>query len=393
MLDELQTENDKNNNEINRNDNNNVNNVENQVNRNNDDNNAVNNNDDTDNKNNIGDDNMKNKSSSHENNKVKELLNNIDNYLTNKPQSVSFPKIQFIFEDKDFFQALDGIIQKYLYIESVNDSNAPAFVKELKSSLDWFQSETKNSFMKLGNYFKQIVHNETSRLQSSLPIVYCNVEKNIVEEFAHYLKAASVNYVVTDDVITIINYQNNEEFEKYFEKFQKNAVNVTTNSSTEALTEENENLNDKSIQKDADKNQIIKENTENINVLQRCIILFSNEHFDRNQMDAIINHLRSKYNIDSIFPIEMKCVKESKNKNKNKNGSNNNDNNNNDDNNRTNNNNDNEKKNNSNENPASQNDVNSFFSRIFYENDGVLIGQESIFEMIAQTISSNKVSQ
>ena len=291
----------------------------------------------------------------------KRLMLELERYLFEKPPSPHKPRVEFECNRYKFIIDLQNKFDHFGKISSSTGSILKDVENSINTGLDWVVNKT-NPIVSFGSmiangFKKKMEIKELKTIPPPLLIIYLNqIEKALAEQFAELLT------IITNEsgvIISVLNYNDHKLIQKWLDP---SSINATKSNDDDDKKEDN---NNKDKDKDNDDDEEIEDYAYNPHeneyelssshrtILRVCILLYSSEIHSHEIVNDLVSKYENKFNLKSICGVEMKKVSDKPSKS------------------------------------ISDNVPNCYVGNIFYdETDGIVQGQESIFDSIAKCVFS-----
>eukprot|EP01084_Bolivina_argentea_P280385 479499_1 len=308
----------------------------------------------------------------------KRLMLELEKYLFFKPPTANKPRVKFICNRSKFIIDLETKFSKYGHIDSSSGSLTIDLQDSINNGMNWVVNKT-NPIVTFGsmiaNGFKKKQEiKELKVIPPPLLIAYINpIEKALAEEFAELL---TIIINQSGIIISVINNNDTNSIKKWLDPSSINATKIAMKyecnedieQKNDGIEYHNKALNDyKRMELNDKEKEAMHENDYAYNpdlendltshcgqrsILRVCILLYNDKH-NSEYINNLVEKYENKYNLKSICGVEMRKVIDKAPTN------------------------------------ASEDCPNCYVGNIFYdENDGIVEGQDNIFQSIAKCVFS-----
>jgi len=320
----------------------------------------------------------------------KRLMLELERFLIDKPPIAHKPSVAVVVDRSRFILDLENRFGRFCHIASSTGSSMQDFQASLNHSVNWVVTKT-NPIVSLGsmiaNGFKKKQEiKELKTIPAPLLIIPHGVDKVLAEQFAECLSCVTNESGV---IITVIAHDEEASIKKWLDPRSINATKIATTvkhgasqENEEKVAYHNRALNEYDVGKKK-RGKLVKlktKQTESMHlsmhendyaynptmdddlddlssqrsVLRVCIVLYEGEKHSYETINRLVESYSHKYNLKNICGVEMKKVSQK---------------------------------------PSSSDSFTDvphcYVGNIFYDHqDGVVEGQESIFDSIAKCVWS-----
>merc|ERR1712228_769912 len=301
-----------------------------------------------------------------------------EKYLFSKPPLPYKPSVQFICHRNKFIIDLETRFLRFGSIQTSAGSMSLDFQDSISNGVNWMVNKT-NPIVNIGhmiaNGFKKKPEiKKLTTIPPPLLIIYLDhIQKAIAEEFA---ECVTLNINQSGVIISVAHYGDDESIKKWLDpqsinatkigrKYKKKEVQydilgmkyhnpeLNKNKSELLIGREQEAMHENDYAYNPD---LESEVSYNRSVLRVCVLLYNGEMESSERVNELITKYESKYNLKSLCGVEMKKVSQKPPKN------------------------------------MSEDCPNCYVGNIFFdENDGIIEGQESIFDSIVKCVFSSSM--
>ena len=313
---------------------------------------------------------------------TKRLMLEIEKYLFSKPPLPHKPSVQFVCHRNKFITDLESRFVRFGHIQTSAGSMSLDLQDSISNGVNWMVNKTttiQSIGSMIANGFKKKPEIKAlATIPPPLLIIYLDhIQKAVAEEFA---ECVTLNINQSGVIISVAYYGDDDKISKWLNPESINATKIGRKYMKKereyydimGMKYHNPALNEKydKEEKEEAEEEVMHENdyaynpdlesevSFNRSVLRVCVLLYDGEMESSERVNALVEEYEKKYNLKSLCGVEMKRVSEKPPVNK------------------------------------SEDCPHCYVGNIFFdEEDGIIEGQESIFDSIVKCVFSSSMDE